>query len=267
MANPPLAIRPVKTKADTRDFIELAYRLNRGDPNWVPPLRSEVAGTINPKKNGWFSHAVAQLFLAERDGRIVGRNSAHIDKLALEMPASQGFGPCTGFWGLFEAEDAATAQALIAAAEDWLRTNGMNRAIGPISLSIWEEPGLLIKGHDHAPMVMMGHHKRAYQGWIEGAGYQPAKQLLTYDLDITKDFPPLVQRIVAMGEKSDRIRIRPVDKSRFDEEAATILTILNDAWSDNWGFIPLTDAEIAYAGKKLKPIVLEDMILVAEYDG
>lgn len=267
MANAPLAIRPVTTKTDTRDFIELAYRLNRGDPNWVPPLRSEVAGTINPKKNGWFSHAEARLFLAELEGRVVGRISAHIDKLALEMPAEQGFGPGTGFWGLFEAEDATTARALINAAEDWLRGKGMTRALGPVSLSIWEEPGLLIRGHDHPPTVMMGHHRPEYQGWIEAAGYQPVKQLLTYELDITKDFPPIVQRIIAMGEKSDRIRIRTVDKSRFEQEAATILAILNDAWSDNWGFVPLTPPEIADVGKKLKPIVFEDLIRIAELDG
>ena len=267
MAIPSLTIRPVDGKTDTRDFIELAYRLNRGDPNWVPPLRSEVAGTISPKKNGWFSHAEAQLFLAERDGRIAGRISAHIDRLALEMPPEQGFGPGTGFWGLFEAEDAAVARALIDTAEDWLRKKGMTRAIGPVSLSIWEEPGLLIKGHDHPPTVMMGHHKAEYQGWIEAAGYGPAKQLLTYELDVTKPFPPLVQRIVAMGEKSERIRIRTVDKSRFAEEAAIILAIINDAWSDNWGFVPLTPPEIDDVGKKLKPIVFESLISIAELDG
>lgn len=267
VANAPLAIRPVTSKADRRDFIELAYRLNRGDPNWVPPLRSEVAGTIDPRKNGWFSHAEAQLFLAERDGRPVGRISAHIDRLALEMPAEQGFGPGTGFFGMFEAEDAATAQALINTAQDWLRRKGMTRVIGPVSLSIWEEPGLLIQGYDHPPMVMMGHHKPAYRAFIEDAGFAPVKQLKTYELDITQEFPPLVQRIVAMGEKSDRIRIRKVDKSRFAEEAAIILGILNDAWSDNWGFVPLTQPEIDDVGKKLKPIVFEQLIRIAELDG
>ncbi|MEG3179488.1 N-acetyltransferase [Sphingomonas sp. LT1P40] len=267
MANAPLAIRPVNTKADTNDFVELAYRLNRGDPNWVPPLRSEVKGTIDPKKNGWFSHAEAQLFLAERDGRIVGRISAHIDTLALEMPPEQGFGPGTGFFGMFEAEDPTVARALINTAEGWLKNKGMTRVIGPVSLSIWEEPGLLIKGHDHPPTVMMGHHKREYQDWIEAAGYQPVKQLLTYDLDIRIPFPPLVQRIIEMGEKNPRIVIRKVDKSRFEEEAAIILGILNEAWSKNWGFVPLTPPEIDDVGKKLKPIVFEDLIRIAELDG
>ena len=260
-------IRPVTSRADTRAFIELAYRLNKGDPSWVPPLRSEVEATISPKKNGWFSHARAQLFLAEAGGTVTGRISAHIDELAQKQPPEQGFGPGAGQWGMIEAEDQATAHALIAAAEDWLRGQGCTKAMGPIALSIWEEPGLLIKGHDHAPTVLMGHHKAEYQGWIESAGYTGVKQLLTYDLDITQEFPPLVKRIVASGEKSSHIKVRKVDKSKFAEEAAIIVHILNDAWSDNWGFVPLTQAEIDDVGKKLKPIVFEDLIRIAEIDG
>jgi len=115
--------------------------------------------------------------------------------------------------------------------------------------------------------VMMGHNSPRYEAWVEAAGYTKAKDLFTYELDITKNFPPLIQRIVQSGERNSRIRIRKVDKSRFNEEAALILSILNDAWGRNWGYIPLTDSEIAYAGKKLKPIVYEDLIRVAELDG
>ena len=267
MSSGPLSVRPVSSKRDTKEFIEIAYRLNSGDPAWVPPLRDEVAATISPKKNGWFSHAEAQYFLAERDGRTVGRISAHIDFLALEQPAEQGFGPGTGFWGFFDAEDENAAKALINAAEDWLRGKGMTKALGPVSLSIWEEPGLLIKGHDHSPTVLMGHHPAHYQAWIEAAGYKEAKKLLTYELDVTKQFPPIVQRIVAAGEKNARIKVRRVDKSKFDQEAEIILAILNDAWSDNWGFVPLTQPEIDDVGKKLKPLVFNDLIMIAEYDG
>ncbi|GAA0733635.1 N-acetyltransferase [Sphingomonas japonica] len=262
-----ITVRPVATKADRRAFIDLPYRLYADDPNWVAPLRSEVAEKLDPKRNGWFSHGEAQLFLAERDGRVVGTISAHIDTLALTMPAEQGFGPGAGQWGMFEAQDAETASALIAAAEAWLRGRGMTRALGPISLSIWEEPGLLVQGHDHPPTVMMGHHAAAYQAWIETAGYSVAKQLVTYDLDITQSFPPLVNRIVAAGEKNARIVVRRVDKSKFADEAAIILGILNDAWSDNWGFVPLTQPEIDDVGRKLKPIVFEDLIRIAEVDG
>lgn len=262
-----ITVRPVLTAADRKAFIALPYRLYANDQHWVPPLKSEVAGQIDPKKNGWFSHAEAQLYIAERGGAVVGRISAHLDTLALTMPTDKGFGPGVGFWGMFEAEDEATGKALIAQAEHWLRGKGMTRAIGPCSLSVWEEPGLLIEGHDHSPTVLMGHHLPAYRGWIEGAGYAPVKQMITYELDITKDFPPIVQRIVAAGEKNQRIHIRRVNKAKFADEAEIILRILNDAWSDNWGFVPLTQPEVDDVGKKLKPLVFEDLIRIAELDG
>lgn len=262
-----IAIRRVTGRADRKAFVELPYRLHAGDPNWVPPLRDEVYGLITPGKNPWFEHGRAQLFLAARNGKVTGRISAHLDHLALAQPIEQGMGPGTGNWGMLEAEDGETSALLMAAAEDWLREQGMTRALGPLSLSIWDEPGLLVEGFDHPPTVMMGHNPPAYQAWVEAGGYTPAIQLLTYEIPIDTGFPPLVQRIVASGERNSRIVIRRVDKSRFAQEAALILGILNNAWSDNWGFVPLTDAEIAYAGKKLKPIVYEDLIRIAEVDG
>jgi GNAT superfamily N-acetyltransferase len=267
VAETELAVVPVANKADFNAFVDLTYRLNAGDPNWVPQLRAEEVEKFTPGGNPFFEHARCQLFLARRAGQVVGRISAHIDELALSQPAEQGMGPGTGNWGALEAEDEATAQALIAAAEDWLRSQGMTRALAPMNLSVWEEPGVLVRGHDHPPMVMMGHHAPQSQGWIERAGYAAAKVLYTYELDIVKPFPPLIQRIVSSGEKNDRIRVRPVNKAKFDQEAAIILDILNDAWSDNWGFVPITDLEVAYTGKKLKPLVREDLIMIAELEG
>ncbi len=267
MAHNDLVITPVSGKSDLKAFIDLPWRLYADDPNWVPPLKGEVRELLTPGKNPFFGHAEAQYFLARRGGKVVGRISAHIDHLALTQPVEQGMGPGTGNFGLFEADHPETGKALIATAEDWLRAKGMTRVLGPISLSIWEEPGLLIAGHDHPPTVMMGHNSPAYQAMIEGAGYVPAKQLKTYELDITNPFPPLLQRIIASGEKNPRIRIRKVDKSKFDQEAAIILSILNDAWGNNWGFVPITDSEIEHTGKKLKPIVFEDLIMIAELDG
>ena len=265
--NPELVISPVARKADFKEFVDIAYRLNGDDPNWVPYIRGEMVELLTPGKNPFFEHADVQFFLARRAGRTVGRISAHIDHLALAQPVEQGMGPGTGNWGLFEAEDAPTAHALIERAEGWLREQGMTRVLAPMSMSVWEEPGLLVKGHDHPPTIMMGHDPVHYQGWIESEGYATAKRLFTYDLDVTKQFPPLIQRIVQSGERNERIRIREVDLKRFDEEAATILHILNDAWSDNWGFVPFTEREIAYTSKKLKPLVRPDLIRIAEYDG
>ena len=262
MSAAPVTVRPVEDAADRKAFVDLAYELNKNDPHWVPPLKTEVHGLIDKRTNPWFEHAEARFFLAERNGEPVGRISAQVDQEVLEH-----IGPGIGQWGMFEAADGEVAAELIARAEDFLRGRRMKVSQGPYSLSIWDEPGLLVQGFDHSPTVMMGHNSPRYQGWIEAAGYKGVKELYTYDLEVTNGFPPLVQRIVASGERNQRIRIRKVDKKRFDEEAALILGILNDAWSDNWGFIPLSDEEIAYAGKKLKPIVYEELIRVAEVEG
>ena len=255
-------IRFVEDAADRKAFVDFAFSHNKSDPNWVPPLKTEVHGLIDPRTNPWFEHAEARLFLAERDGQVVGRISAQVDELV-----QQHMGRGTGQWGMLEAVDEEVAHALLHRAESWLRGRDMVRSLGPFSLSIWDEPGLLIKGHDHPPTVMMGHNRREYEGWVEAYGYAKAKDLYTYDVSVTEPFPPIVNRIVAAGEKNRRIRIRQANKKEFEAEAALLLGILNDAWSENWGFIPLTESEIGYAGRKLKPIVLEDIILIAEYDG
>jgi hypothetical protein len=260
--NKALTIRPVATKAERRDFVNFAWQVYKDDPAWVPPLKDEVHGLLDPTRNPWFEHGRAALWVALRDGATVGRISAQVDQLVQEhMEAG------LGQWGMFEALDGEAAAALIATAEEWLRGQGMTAALGPISISIWDEPGLLIEGFDQPPMAMMGHHRPAYREWIEAAGYEKAKDLLTYDLDIAKDQPELIKRMVAATERNPRIRIRNVDKSQFARDSAIILNLLNDAWSDNWGFVPLTDAEIAYAGKKLKPIIFEDLVRIAELDG
>nr|WP_305957794.1 N-acetyltransferase [Aurantiacibacter sp. 219JJ12-13]MDP5261180.1 N-acetyltransferase [Aurantiacibacter sp. 219JJ12-13] len=260
-------IVPVSGKSDLDAFIDLAYRLNKDDPNWVPPLRADVKELLTPGKNPFFEHARMQLFLARRGGRVVGRISAHIDELALKQPPEQGMGPGTGNWGMLEAEDEAIAAALLARAEEWLRGEGMTRSLGPLSLSIWDEPGLLVRGHDHPPMVMMGHHKADYEGWVEAQGYTVAKKLFTYDLEVRDGFPAIVDRIVKSGERNSAITVRNVDKSQFAREAEIILSILNEAWSKNWGFVPFTDSEKAYGAKKLKPIILEGANMIAEIDG
>jgi len=262
MTSDNLTIRPVESKADRKAFVDFAWEVYKDDPYWVPPLKDEVHGLLDPKKNPWFGHGRAQLWLADRGGKVVGRISAQVDDL-VQTHMGQGIGQ----WGMFEALDGEAAAALIETAEEWLRGQGMTKALGPISISIWDEPGLLIEGFKQSPMVMMGHHRPEYRAWIESAGYTKAKDLHTYELDIRIDMIPVIDRLIKSGEKNPRIRIRKVDKSRFNEEAAVILNLLNDAWSDNWGFVPLTEAEIAYAGKKLKPIIYEDLVRIAEYDG
>ncbi|KPF80411.1 hypothetical protein IP88_00375 [alpha proteobacterium AAP81b] len=259
-----LKLVEVTSAADRSRFVELVYRLYRDDPNFVPPLRGEAKALISGiAGNPWFEHGRAKFWMVVRGGQVVGRISAQVDSLVL-----QHVHPSLGHWGLFETiDDDGVAALLITTAENWLREQGMTRAQGPISISIWDEPGLLVDGFHRPPLVMMGHHLPYYQRFIEAHGYQGAKDLHGWELDISKPFPEMVQRIVAASEKNSRLVTRPIDKSRFAEEAALILDILNDAWSTNWGTVPLTPLEIAHVGKKLKPIVFAGLIRIAEYDG
>lgn len=267
MSQSNIVIAPVKGKKGRAEFVDLGRQFALREPHYVPQLRSEQLELVDPDNNPFFGHATVELFIAFRDGHPVGRISAHIDHLALELPREQGMGPGTGMFGYFDAEDEEIAHALLSKASQWLRNEGMNRMLGPISLSIWEEPGLLVRGQDHSPMIMMGHHPAHYGSWMESFGLEEAKRLYTYDLNIVQEFPKLVQRIVASGERNGRILIRSIDMKRWDTEIRTVLHILNDAWSDNWGFIPFTEAEIAHAAKKMKPIIKPNLNMIAELDG
>lgn len=267
MTHSDIVIEHVRDKRGRAAFVDVGNAFSARVPNSVPQLRGEQIELITPGKNPFFGHARAQLFIAKVNGKPVGRISAHIDELALQVPREQGFGPGTGMFGYFDAHSEAVAHALLAEAEKWLLSEEMTRVLGPISMSIWEEPGLLVRGQDHPPMIMMGHHPAHYRGWIESYGFTTAKTLLTYDLPVDREFPPLIQRIVKSGERNSRITVRQVVKKRWDSEAAIILSILNDAWSGNWGFVPFTADEIAYAGKKLRPIIFEPLNMIAELDG
>lgn len=256
-------ISPVGSAADRDIFVDLPWSLYRNDPNWRPPLKADVHELINPNgKNPWFQHGKAAFFLARQGGKVVGRISAQVCQLVQERR------PGLGQWGLFETiDDSAVASALIATAEEWLQAQGMTRAQGPISISIWDEPGLLVQGFDHPPRVMMGYHQPYYQRHIEAAGYLGVKDLQAWSVPVADGFPEIVNRIVAAGEKNSRIRIRQLDMSRYEADAAILLDILNEAWSENWGYVPLTDAEQRYVTKKLKPLAYPHLVRIAEYDG
>lgn len=258
-----VSIAPVETRSDRRQFVDLAWTLFADDPMWRPPLKSEVHALIGgAKSNPWFLHGKAAFFLARRDGEVVGRISAQVCELVQERR------PGLGQWGFFDCiDDPQVAAALIAAAEDWLRAQGMTHAQGPISLSIWDEPGLLVSGFETPPRVMMGHHLPWMERHVLAAGYVGVKDLHAWTLRVDRGFPEAVNRIVELGERNAKIRIREVDLRHFDREARIILDILNQAWGQNWGFVPLTDAEVAFVGKKLKPIVYPHLVRIAEYEG
>ena len=259
----PIEIVPVQTKAQWRDFHHLPFKIYKGDPQWVAPLLLERQFHFQPKHNPYFQHARAAFFLAYRGGEPVGRITAQIDQLHLER-----YNDATGHFGFIEAvDDAEVFGALLKAAEDWLRQNGMKRAIGPVSFSLWDQPGLLVEGFDTPPYVMMNHHRPYYAGHITSAGYQKAEDLIAYRYGpqaSLKSWDRLMARAMRGGEVT--LRNIHMDK-RFRDEVAMLLDIINDAWSDNWGYVRMTQAEIDELAGVLKLLLRTGDVAIAEYQG
>ncbi len=259
-----LRIIPVEDRRQLDQFIRVPWQIYRDDPNWVPPLVLERREHLNQRSNPYFKHAEAQLWLGLRDDRPVGRISAQVDQASL-----QRYGDATGHFGFLEAEDdAALFGALLDTAEDWLHARGMGRVRGPFSFSINDESGLLVQGLDRPPSLMMGHAKAYYAQHLEARGYAKAKDLIAYDYDMARDpLPRSARSLVERLTQDPQIVVRKLDKSRFAVELDAVLAVFNDAWSDNWGFVPLSAAEIAKLAKDLKPLIVADLVAIAEVGG
>ena len=257
-------IVPVQTKRQWHDFHHLPFAIYRDDPNWVPPLLLERKFHFQPKHNPYFQHAKAAFFLAYKDGVPVGRITAQIDQLHLDR-----YHDATGHFGFIEAlDDAEVFAALLHAAEDWLRGQGMTRVIGPVSFSLWDQPGLLVEGFDTPPYVMMGHARPYFAGHIVENGYAKAEDLIAYRYgpDARTD---TLKKLLARSMRSGEVTLRNIrmDKKHFDEEVAMLLDIINDAWSDNWGFVHMTKAEIDDLSGILKLLLRPGDVAIAEYQG
>jgi GNAT superfamily N-acetyltransferase len=256
-----LRILSVAGKADLDQFIRVPELIFKADPHWIPPLRLERHMHLSTKHNPYFQHAKWQAWIAWRGERPVGRISAQIDTLHLELHAD-----ATGFFGMLDAEDnAETFAALISTAEQWLSEQGIRRVRGPFNLSINEEMGLLIEGFTTPPVFMMGHALPYYREHIEQCGYHKAVDALAYLIAPNFEAPPVMQRLVAAA--SNRVKVRHLDRTRFDEEISLLRDIFNDAWAENWGFVPFTEAEFQELGKNLKFLLDEEYIQIAEVDG
>ena len=254
-------IRQVFTSNDLKAFITIPWSIYRHDPNWVPPLKFERKEAFS-EKNPFFEHARWQAWLAYRDGVPVGRISAQIDSLYLEYHDAH-----TGFFGLIEApDDVEVFAALFTTAETWLKEQEMTSALGPFNLSINQEIGCLVEGFDSPPYVMMGHARPYYGQQIERQGYSSAQDTLCYEMNRDSfALPQIVQRLLKRLEK--RIRVRTFDRRNAAADLETMRRIFNDAWSDNWGFVPFTSNEFSTLGKELLMIVPSDFIHIADLDG
>jgi len=259
---PAFRIQPVTDAAGMEQFIRLPYRLHQGDPNWIPPLLLERKESLSPKLNPFFDHADVRFFLAWQGDRLVGRVSAQVDRSALELHRNG-----TGNFGLLAAEnDPALVRALLGAAEEWLKGQGISHIVGPFNLSINEETGMLVAGHDTPPMLMMGHDHAYLPGLVEQAGYVKAKDTFAYLYDIQKDMPRSVRALIDRPLPAG-LSVRMLDMKRYDADLRAITSVFNGAWAGNWGFVPLNEAEIAHMAKSLKPIINPRLVWIAELNG
>jgi hypothetical protein len=263
-AKSPVKIVAVETARQWHDFHHLLFKVYRDDPQWVAPLLIERKFHFMPKHNPYFKHARAAFFLAYRGEEAVGRITAQIDQLHLDR-----YQDATGHFGFIEAlDDAEVFAALLAAAEGWLRGQGMKRVIGPVSFSLWDQPGLLVEGFDTPPYVMMAHARPYFAGHITQNGYQPAEDMIAYRYG--PDAPTeTLKRLLARSLRRGEITLRNIrmDKKHFDEEVSMLLDIINDAWSDNWGFVHMTRAEIDDLSGILKLLLRPGDVAIAEYQG
>ncbi|BCT66784.1 N-acetyltransferase [Nitrosospira sp. NRS527] len=251
---------PVTSRNDIGVFIDVPWRIYVDDSMWVPPLRLERRFHFS-RFNPFFKHGEWQAWIAYRNNQPVGRISAQIDQLH-----RQRYGPETGHFGLFECiDDAEVAAVLVRAAEEWLAARHTRHVTGPFNLSINQECGVLVDGFDTPPMVMMPHSRRWYGRLLEEQGYQPVKDLLAYWVEVDFKVPRLMSALIA--KFSDQVRLRPLRRDRFSEEMEILRDIFNDAWSENWGFVPVTKAEFAELGTSLRLLVPDDCIQIAEVDG
>jgi GNAT superfamily N-acetyltransferase len=246
-------------------FIKLPFRLYKGQPNWVPPLVSERKRHLDRKRNPFFEHAEVEYFLAWRDGRPVGRISAHVDHRLNEAQQNDW-----GLFGFFECEDdQEAADALVKAAEDWNRERGRGRIVGPFDFSTNHECGLLVDGYDLKPQILEFWHHPYYQGLLENAGLAKAMDLYKWFLDVSdrEKILPVIFELAEKVESEHGILVRRMRKKDFEDEVRRFMDVYNSAWENNWAFVPLTDNELRDYAKQLKPLLDERWAWIAEKDG
>jgi GNAT superfamily N-acetyltransferase len=263
----PVTVRPVAGNRDLKRFIELPYRLRRDDPQWVPPLRFERRQFLDRSKNPYFEHAEAEYFLAERDGEVVGRITAQVDRRWDEFQ-----GGSDGMFGFLELEDdPEVVRALVDTACAWVRERGRERILGPMDFTTNDECGLLVEGYDRQPIILQPWNPPHYKELVEGLGMTKAMDMRMWDLWLGKlkqgnEFDPMIEAAAKIAEDKGVV-VRSMRKRELEAEIGRFMEVYNEAWSRNWGFVPITEAEVAFQARNLKPILVEDWAMIAEQNG
>ena len=259
-----VAVHRVASRADWNAFLDAPANCQGHDPMWVPPLRFMERETLHPEKNPWFSHGDAAFFVVLRAGKALGRISAQVDHSHLERHKDD-----TGFFGFFECiDDQDVADDLFAAATEWLRAQGMKRCRGPFGLNINSESGLLVDGFNCPPRMMMGHAQPHYAALVEKAGFAKAVDMFSYLTPQDTGLPYKQLKWLRRALNRDpRLGLRHLDPKHYDRDIATIVRIFNAAWAENWGFIPMTEADVRHLAAELKPILVSELVWFGTVDG
>lgn len=259
--NQSLQIRQVSDKRALKAFLRVPWRIYKNDPNWVAPLLIERKEALSPK-HPFFRHADWCAWVAYQGETPVGRISAQIDHLHQSQHGQE-----IGFFGLLEApDDDAVFHALFETAESWLRARGMRQILGPFNLGINQEVGMLVEGFDTPPYIMMGHAPGYYDACIKRSQYRQAQDLLAYEVDATSVVIPRTMQALLRRSKG-RVNVRAIDKRKSNRDLEIMREIFNDAWENNWNFVPFTEEEFRAVGKELMMLLPSDYIQIAELDG
>lgn len=263
-----LTIRPVRTRRELKRFVKVPFRLHRDSEQWVPPLIFERMQFLDRRKNPWFEHGEAEYFLAERDGEPVGRISAQVDSRWDEFQGGRD-----AMFGFFEAaEDREVVRALFEAAGEWVAGKGRERILGPMDFTTNDEIGILIEGFERRPMILEPWHPPYYQRLIEAEGFTKTMDVLMWQLRMGElkegeKFDPSIHEAAEKALREEGITIRNMRTREMAAEVRRFMDVYNEAWGENWGFVPITDAEVDFQAKNLKQVIDEEWTFMAEKDG
>jgi GNAT superfamily N-acetyltransferase len=261
-----LEVVAVDSKGASKEFIELPYRLYRNEPHWVPPLRIAVKELLDKAKHPFYADAEMELFLARRDGQVVGRIAGIINRAHDRFHQEKA-----GFFGFFDCvNEAAVAEALLTRARQWTRERGATFLRGPVSPSTNYECGTLVDGFESDPMVMMVYNPPYYDSLIQGVGLRKAKDLLAYVHNANTIETKKIDRVADKVLKTTNVRVRPINMKDFNSDVERVWSVYGadtGAWGQNWGFVPMSKPEFAAMGKEMKMILKPDLVLIGEVGG
>jgi hypothetical protein len=256
-----IQIEPLtRSKRDVQRFMQVSYGIYANDPLWVAPLLMDLE-KVFLDANPLLQHARMQLWVARRNGSDVGRIAALVDDhytRKAKEPAA--------FFGFFESvNDRGVCRRLFEATSQWARQAGQTRLLGPMNPTTNDECGLLVKGFDSSPVFMMPYNPPYYPELVEAEGFRKAKDLLAFHVDLAVIPMERLRRIAAkVGQRNPGLAFRPITRKNLARDLAKVKEVYNAAWEDNWGFVPMTDAEMDFMAERLKPLLTDGLVWLAE---